>query len=119
MIYGKEFAENFFGDDYVDARKCLTHTIEQYKVILKKAGFKKIRFYVSIPDYKIVEKLFPISDIGSVFNDFLLEENWIAEHDGIDGTQLPNQEKLQHLYKTLAKMNIAHLFAPSFFIEAS
>ncbi|MDC0368880.1 class I SAM-dependent methyltransferase [Opitutales bacterium] len=119
MIYGKEFAKNFFGEDYVDARKCLVHSLSDYKELLKKAGFQKTNFFVSVPDYKIIEKIFPITDIGSPFNDFLLKDNWIIEHDGIDGTPLPNQEKLKYLYKSLAKMNIAHLFAPSFMIEAS
>ena len=81
--------------------------------------FQKTNFFVSVPDYKIIEKIFPITDIGSPFNDFLLKDNWIIEHDGIDGTPLSNQEKLKCLYKSLAKMNIAHLFAPSFIIEAS
>ena len=119
MIYGKEFAKNFFGEDYVDARKCLVHSLADYKELLKKAGFQKTNFFVSVPDYKIIEKIFPITDIGSPFNDFLLKDNWIIEHDGIDGTPLPNQEKLKYLYQSLAKMNIAHLFAPSFMIEAS
>ena len=66
---------------------------------------------------KLVEEIFPITESGSSYNDFLNKGNWIIEHDGIDDP-LPNQEKLQHLYKSLAKMNIAHLFAPTF-IEAS
>jgi 2-polyprenyl-3-methyl-5-hydroxy-6-metoxy-1,4-benzoquinol methylase len=119
MIYGKDFAKNFFGEDYIDARKCLVHSLADYKELLKKAGFQKTKFFVSVPDYKLIEKIFPISDMGSPFNDFLLKDNWINEHDGIDGTPLPNQEKLKHLYKSLAKMNIAHFFAPSFIIEAS
>ena len=118
-IYGNEFAKNFFGKDYVHSRKCLVHSLDDYKELLKKAGFQKTKFFVSVPDYKIIEKIFPISDIGSSFNDFLLSDNWIIEHDGIDGTPLPNQEKLNLLYKSLAKMSIAHFFAPSFFIEAS
>ena len=95
------------------------HSLDDYKELLKKAGFQKTKFFVSVPDYKIIVKIFPISDIGSSFNDFLLSDNWIIEHDGIDGTPLPNQEKLNLLYKSLAKMSIAHFFAPSFFIEAS
>jgi 2-polyprenyl-3-methyl-5-hydroxy-6-metoxy-1,4-benzoquinol methylase len=118
-IYGKEFAKNFFGENYIDSRKCLIHSLADYGELLNAAGFERTNFFVSVPDYKIIEKIFPISDKGSPFNDFLLQDNWIIEHDGIDGTPLPNQEKLKHLYKSLAKMNIAHLFAPSFFIEAS
>jgi hypothetical protein len=87
--------------------------------MLRSAGFQNIKFFVAVPDYKLVEEIFPITESGSSYNDFLNKGNWIIEHDGIDGSPLPNQEKLQHLYKSLAKMNIAHLFAPSFFIEAS
>jgi hypothetical protein len=52
-------------------------------------------------------------------NDFLLNGGWIDEHDGSDGTMLSNQEELKSLYLSLAEMNLAHYFAPSFFIEAS
>jgi hypothetical protein len=119
MIYGEDFAERFFGEDYVDARRCIVHSLPEYEEMLHSAGFQNIKFFVAVPDYKLVEEIFPITESGSSYNDFLNNGNWIIEHDGIDGSPLPNQEKLQHLYKSLAKMNIAHLFAPSFFIEAS
>jgi 2-polyprenyl-3-methyl-5-hydroxy-6-metoxy-1,4-benzoquinol methylase len=119
MIYGEDFAERFFGGDYVDARRCIVHSLPEYEEMLRSAGFQNIKFFVAVPDYKLVEEIFPITESGSSYNDFLNKGNWIIEHDGIDGSPLPNQEKLQHLYKSLAKMNIAHLFAPSFFIEAS
>lgn len=118
MIYGEEFAERFFGEDFVDARRCIVHSLPEYKAMLRSAGFQNIKFYVAIPDYKLVEEIFPITESGSSYNEFLNNGKWINEHDGIDGSPLANQEKLQHLYKSLAKMNIAHYFAPSFFIEA-
>jgi 2-polyprenyl-3-methyl-5-hydroxy-6-metoxy-1,4-benzoquinol methylase len=119
MIYGTKFAQDFFGENYIDEKKCLVHSISDYKEILKATGFQKINFFVSIPDYKIIDKIYPIIKDRCSYNDFLLGGNWIIEHDGIDGSKLPNQEKLKHLYKSLAQMNVAHLFAPSFFIEAS
>ena len=41
------------------------------------------------------------------------------EHDGGNGKKLGNQDELQSIYQSLAEMDLAHYFAPSFYIEAS
>lgn len=99
--------------------KCFTYSFSEYKDLLLKAGFRNITFHVASPDYKLPTKIFPVKGEASTFNEFLLGNNWINEHDGSNGKTLLNQEQLQSVYFSIAEMNIAHYFAPSFFIEAS
>ena len=71
MIHGREFAENFFREDYVGAKRCLIHSLSEYKEMLSEAGFQSIKFFVAVPDYKLAEEIFPITESGSSYNDFL------------------------------------------------
>ena len=61
----------------------------------------------------------PVNGRSCEWNDFLTAGHWIKEHDGVDGSPLPNQEELRSHSLSLARMNLAHYFAPSFFIEAT
>jgi len=99
--------------------RCLTYSLAEYEKMLKNAGFQEIQFYVSLPDYKLPEKIFPIKENKCKMNDFILSGGWIDEHDGTNGSALKNQKELNSLYLSLAEMGLAHYFAPSFFIEAS
>lgn len=99
--------------------KCFTYCLGEYTNMLKKSGFSKIQFFVALPDYKLPQKIFPINGEACAFNDFLKTGKMIKEHSGTDGSELPFQELLQSTYRTLALENLAHHFAPSFFIEAS
>lgn len=97
-----------------------TYSIAEYKELLQNCGFKKIKFYAAFPDYKIPELIFPISNDTSFceFNNYILQNGFIYEHDGSNGENLLIQEELKSLYYSYAEMNIAHLFAPSYYIEA-
>lgn len=99
--------------------RTFTYSLSEYEMLLKKAGFKTIEFTVAYPDYKIPQKLFPIERKKSSFNEFILREEWIDEHDGSNGERLPFQRELRSMYSTLAHNGIAHYFAPSFYIVAS
>ena len=101
--------------------RTLTHTMAEYDDLLRQAGFVETKFFAALPDYKLPERIFPISEDGSSceWNDFLTAGHWIKEHDGVDGSPLPNQEELRSHSLSLARMNLAHYFAPSFFIEAT
>ena len=99
--------------------RCLTHSIIEYQKMLKDAGYGQIRFFAALPDYKLPERIFSIEGSQCRINDFFLNGGWFGEHDGTNGLPLKNQEELQSLYLSLAEMNLAHYFAPSFFIEAS
>ena len=99
--------------------KSFTYCLGEYTNMLKKSGFSKIQFFVALPDYKLPKKIFPINGEDCAFNDFLRNGKMIKEHSGIDGSELPFQQLLQSTYQSLALENIAHHFAPSFFIEVS
>jgi len=101
--------------------KCFTYSMSEYQKLLKKAGFNYMKFHVALPDYKVTQKIFPINDnfMECELNDFILKGGWINEHDGSNGEILLKQKELQSVYFSVAEMNLAHYFAPSFFIEAS
>jgi len=99
--------------------RCLTHSMAEYEKMLKEAGYCKVQFFAALPDYKFPERIFPIDGSQCEINEFFLNGGWFNEHDGTNGNPLPNQEELRSLYHSLAEMNLAHYFAPSFFIEAS
>ena len=87
--------------------------------MLERAGFGSLNFYAATPDYKLPQKIFEIKENTSGFNDFICDGGWIEEHDGSNGKILNNQEEMKFVYKKLAKENVAHLFAPSYYIVAS
>jgi hypothetical protein len=101
--------------------QCFTCSLHEYKNLLQKAGFSKITFYVALPDYKLPDKIFLISDnfLKCELNNFINDGGKVDEHDGSNGEKLENLDEIYSMYHSLAKMNLAHYFAPSFFIEAS
>lgn len=99
--------------------RCFTYSIAEYKKILTQSGFKKIKFYATFPDYKIPEYIFEIKGDSCEMNKFILKGNKINEHDGSNGLPLSNQPEINSHYYSLAEMGISHVFAPSFFIQAS
>lgn len=100
--------------------QCFTYSIVEYKNLFYKAGFTKIKFYASLPDYKLPERIFPISEDLSEceMNNSIQNGGKVDEHDGTNGEKLDNQSEIDSMYKSLAEMGISHYFAPSFFIEA-
>ena len=100
--------------------QCFTYSLGEYKNLLIEAGFSDIRFFASLPDYKLPEKIFSISnDLSkSGLNEFILDGGKIKDHDGTNGEKLDNQDEIDSIYQSLAEMNLAHYFSPSFYIEA-
>jgi 2-polyprenyl-3-methyl-5-hydroxy-6-metoxy-1,4-benzoquinol methylase len=118
-FHTKDLAKEKYKHTTNNELRCLTYSLAEYEKMLKIAGFQEIHFYVSLPDYKLPDKIFPIKGNKCKMNDFIQSGGWIDEHDGTDGSALKNQKELNSLYLSLAEMRLAHYFAPSFFIEAS
>ena len=95
-----------------------TYTMEEYRSLLLEAGFAKNKFYASFPDYKLPQVILSADEPQPV-NQFFIEGNYIAEHNGTTGAILPNQDELKSLYRSLSVMGIAQYFVPSYFIVAS
>ena len=119
--FNKELAKSKFKQKTNQDLECLTYSLSEYENLLCKAGFSMIRFYATLPDYKLPEKIFPISSDHKKceLNKFIMDGGHIDEHDGTNGKKLENQEEIYSIYMSLAEMGIAHYFAPSFYIEAS
>ena len=115
-----EIAKSKFSQKTGEQLQCFTYSIVEYKNLLYKAGFTTIRFYASLPDYKLPERIFPISEdlSKSELNSFIKNIGKIDDHDGTNGKKLDNQSDIDSIYNSLAEIGISHYFAPSFFIEA-
>ena len=115
-----ELAKKKFKQKTDHELQSLTYSLQEYENLLLKAGFYKIRFFAALPDYKLPEKIFPISNDHKKceLNKFIMDGGHIDEHDGTNGKKLKNQDDIYSMYNSLAEMKLAHYFAPSFFIEA-
>lgn len=118
--FSKELAKMKFKLKTDHELQSLTYSLREYENLLLKAGFCKIRFFAALPDYKLPEKIFPISNDHKKceLNKFIMDGGHVDEHDGTNGKKLKNQDDIYSMYNSLAEMKLAHYFAPSFFIEA-
>ncbi len=95
--------------------RSFTFTETELRELLKAAGFGDADFYGAFPDYKLPEAIVPLTEI----NQRLSNATPPPEHNGTDGTALPNQTELASHYRSLAQLGVAHAFVPSFFVTAS
>jgi hypothetical protein len=101
--------------------QCFTYSLTELEQMLRLAGFTRVEFFSAFPDYKLPEKILPVSDGGHALNAWLATEPVPPEHNGYDGSALdPSfQEDLQIRYRSLAATGKALHFSPSFFVRAS
>jgi hypothetical protein len=111
-------ARKLYREETDQELRVLTHSITEYQEMLHKAGFDDINFYTSTPDYKLPVKIFPITEGKCKLNNYILNNNWIEEHDGTNGRPLDNQMILKSKSESYAKQNKLHEYAPSYFIVA-
>lgn len=98
-----------------------TYSLTELEQMLRMAGFTSIVFFAAFPDYKLPERIFPLSDGGQALNTWLATNPLPPEHNGFDGSVLnPTfQTDLQTRCRNLAASDIARHFVPSFFVRAS
>lgn len=103
------------------ALQSFTYSLAELEQMLRKAGFTSVELFSAFPDYKLPEKIIPLSDGGHALNSWLATGPLPPEHNGYDGTVLPQafQADLQARYRSLASTGSAQHFVPSFFVRAS
>jgi 2-polyprenyl-3-methyl-5-hydroxy-6-metoxy-1,4-benzoquinol methylase len=94
--------------------RVFTYSLAEYDELFRQAGFSRISAFGAYPDYKLPEVIIPLDPPGTLSR-YILEHDLPPDHDGLDGHLLPNQDELRSHYRSLAAMQIAHVFAPSFF----
>jgi len=94
--------------------RSFTFTEAELRDLLAAAGFSTADFHGAFPDYKLPETILPLNEL----NQQLTKTEIPTEHNGTDGTTLPNQAELASHYRSLAQLGVAHAFAPSFFVRA-
>lgn len=92
-----------------------TYTRAELEAMLARAGFGSVKFHAAFPDYKLPVVILPA---GDAVNAFFKRGEFIEEHDGTNGNKLDLQDELRSHYRSLAELNIAHEFVPSFFAVA-
>ena len=95
--------------------RSLVHTRAELTEMLGAAGLKVIACHASFPDYKLPEAILVA---GDEVENFFIRDNYIPEHDGIDGALLPFQDELRSHYRSMAALGVATEFAPSYFMVA-
>lgn len=88
-----------------------TWALDQYLQLFEEAGLELSRAYACFPDYKLIEHMVDLEVVDA----FLLERGLPAhEHSGVDGAPLDLDDRLDPLYRNLARMKLARYFVPSF-----
>lgn len=95
--------------------RSFTFTEVELTELLTTAGFTATTFHAALPDYKLPEAIFPLSEA----NRYFATAAHIPEHDGSNGKPLSNQAELASHYRSFAQQAVAQAFVPSFFITAS
>ncbi len=114
-VYDRQLSAQKWRAETGQALRCYTYTRAELVLMLRTAGFGRIDFYGAFPDYKLPEKILPADDTVNVF---FKGGHFIEEHDGTTGLKLSIQEELRSHYRSLAQLNIAQEFVPSFFAVA-
>jgi SAM-dependent methyltransferase len=116
-IYHAALASRLWQRKTGQSLRVYTYTMAEYEELLHESGFSNVEFFAVLPDYKLPKRIFPLRQPREL-NEFFAAGNFIPEHCGADGSNLPNQAELQSLYRSFAEMGIAHCFVPSFCILA-
>jgi SAM-dependent methyltransferase len=114
-VYDRQLAKRKWRERAGQHLRSFTYTRAELGMMLRKAGFGRINFHAAFPDYKLPEIILPAN---AAVNQFFKEGNFIEEHDGSTGEKLDFQEELKSHYCSLAELEIANEFAPSFFAVA-
>ena len=78
---------------------------------MESVGLRLAEVYGCFPDYKVIRQMIPLRDVNSVLQKAGMP---YPEHSGSDGAPLPFCDRLDHLYRLLAKNGIAEYFCPSY-----
>ena len=99
-----------------DELRCFTFTQIELTELLAAAGLPNVTFFAALPDYKVPQLILPL---GKEVDDHFARGGFVPEHDGSRGNSLEFQGELQSLYQSLARMEVAHVFVPSFYVVAA
>mgnify|MGYP001400288222 CR=1 FL=1 len=88
-----------------------TWSLNEYHELFQESGLELVRSYGCFPDYKLIRLMVDLEEI----DDYFLENVYdIAEHDGTNGSLLPDSSRLSALYAQAARNRIAAFLCPSF-----
>ncbi len=94
--------------------RAFTYTHAEYQALFREAGFTAVETHAAFPDYKLPQLILPCEP-AAAFNEALIAETIPPEHDGLDGHTLPHPEEYTSHYRSLAAMEQAQFFCPSYF----
>lgn len=116
-VYDAVLAQEKYRERTSQELRCFTYTQAELAELLCSAGFESSSFFAAFPDYKLPAEILPFD--GAIEGALAAGAPFVDEHDGSCGSVLPFQRELRSHYRSLAKMEVARLFAPSFFVTAT
>jgi SAM-dependent methyltransferase len=108
----EKLADELYSTQHAEQRlTAKTWSLKEYQELIQEAGLKVENIYGCFPDYKIIRHMVKLEEVNSVLGNHGL---LYPEHIGTDGSMLGYDDKLDSLYRLLAKNGLAHLFCPSY-----
>lgn len=114
-VYDRKLAERKWRGKTGQNLRSFTYSRAELEAMLKDAGFGSVKFHAAFPDYKLPEIILPADN---AVNLFIKVGKFVEEHDGSTGQKLDLQDELRSHYRSLADLDVAHEFVPSFIVVA-
>lgn len=116
VYLNNELEKSVFKEKTGKELRVFTHGKNEYEKMITNAGFRHVRFFGDLPDYKL---LHTIVDLENDKTSSYVASNldFVDEYNGYDGTISKYNEKLRYLYSILSDQ-LAD-FYPSYSIIAS
>lgn len=105
----KEIAKSIFEAETDKKLKVLTYSKQEYEEMLMHAGFKDIKFFGDLPDYKF---LHTVVDLSSGHAPSFVAKNldFVPEYDWVRGNVSKYNEKLKNLYEIFSGEELINLY---------
>jgi hypothetical protein len=98
--------------------RSFTYTRVELEQMFNAAGFRDLRFFAALPDYKLPQQIIPLDPPG-LLDEYFLQDHFVPEHDGSNGRLLDIQDELRSHYRSVAQLGVSRFFTPSYFAEVS
>ena len=110
----KEMSKSIFEAETGQKMKVFTYSKQEYEDMLKLAGFKDIKFFGDLPDYKLIHTMVDLSSSNAP--SFVAKNlDFVQEYDGARGDISKYNEKLKNLYEIFSGEELTNLY-PSYSI---
>lgn len=105
----KEITKSIFEAETGEKLKVFMYSKQEYEEMLKKTGFKNIKFFGDLPDYKFLHTVVDLSS-GHAPSYVAKNLDFIPEYDWAHGNVSKYNEKLKNLYEIFSGDELVNLY---------